>query len=202
MPKITSIKLRDDYTEIEYLETKQTQTVTSLLKDAMTPAPEFIANFKTLNSLANEICDGKLVGFKSYKVTQLWFKESKAGTIGCMMHVEVKLETNQRPLHFNTPMKYALPEERDASDFYLEGPSVDLLHKLEENALDFMNGVRAQGELNFENAENETVTPKGDKQPKKLSKNRKTCMDCNERSTMVIEGAGYCDKHGKAKLIE
>lgn len=103
MPKITSIKISQEHTEIEYLETKQTQTVTSLLKDAMTPTPEFVANFASLASLANEICDGKLLSFKS------------------------------------------LP-------------------------------------------------------PKKLRKNRKTCMDCSAPSTMVIEGDGYCDEHGKAKL--
>lgn len=197
MPKITSIKLRDEHTEIEYLETKQTQTVTSLLKDAMTPAPEFVANFAALASLANEICDGKLLGFKSFRVTQLWFKENKNGAAGCMMHVEVKLETNNRPLHFNTPPKYALAEGQEESDHCLEGHSVDLLKKLEQNALDFMHGVRAQKELNFD-APPEAAT--ATEPPKKLRKNRKTCMDCSEPSTMVIEGDGYCEAHGKAKL--
>lgn len=200
MPKITSIKLRDDHTEIEFLETKQTQTVTSLLKDAMTPAPEFVANFAALKTLANEICDGHLINFKSYKVTQIWFKENQQGAAGCMLHIEIKLETNTRPLHFNTPVKYALSEEQEASEFYLEGTSIDLLKKLEQNALDFMHGVRAQAELNFsEKTEEPQETKNAESKPRK---NRKTCMDCNDPSAMVIDGQGYCKKHGKQHLID
>jgi len=43
--------------------------------------------------------------------------------------------------------------------------------------------------------------PAADNGKPRMRKNRKTCYDCNKASSMVIEGVGYCEEHGKERLV-
>ena len=197
--EITSIRMNKDETEIGFIEARETQTITSTLVDAMTPAPEFQNAFKRLQTLANEILNGllKSEALKKIKVTKVNFKKNEAGAVGCIISLSAEIETSNRPFHFNTPLKFALAEGQEESEFYLSGKSVDLLHELQKLAADFMNGVRAQQSLALE----EKTESAPNEKPSKLPKNRKTCYNCNKASSMVIEGVGYCKEHGKAKLV-
>lgn len=226
--EVTSIKMTKDVTEIGFTEVHETQTITSTLVDAMTPAPEFQNAFGRLKNLANEVLNGllKCEAMKKVKPTKINFKKSEAGALGCIISLSAEIETSNRPFHFNTPLKFALAEGQEESDFFLSGKGIDLLNELQKLAGDFMNGVRAQQEL-FKPDENQKIgeattltlpkerfagksidqainkpkpevkqTPIG----RRIRKDRKTCYDCNQPTTMVVEGTGYCEEHGNARL--
>jgi len=210
--KINSIKINKDETEIVFTEANGTKTMTTTIVDAMTPAPEFTSAFGKLKTLANEVLNGLLrsEAFKKIKPVRVKFKENDKGAIGCIITMSAEIPTSQRPFHFNTPLKFCLSEGQEESEFFLSGKSADLLDELQKLAIDFMNGMRAQGDL-FNAQESEAASaaaaetkpqPAVDNgKPAKLRKNRKTCYDCNKASSMVIDGVGYCDEHGQAKLV-
>lgn len=207
--EINSIKMSKDETEIIFTEASGTQTLTTTIVDATTPAPEFVNAFGKLKTLANEVLNGllKSEAFKKVKPIRIKFKENDKGAIGCIVTMSAEIETSQRPFHFNTPLKFCLAEGQEESEFFLSGKSADLLAELQQFAKDFMNGVRAQGDL-FNATEPEAApaaapeTAVDNGKPAKLRKNRKTCYDCNKASSMVIDGIGYCDEHGQAKLAQ
>jgi len=147
--EITSIRMNKDETEIGFTEAHGTQTITSMLIDAMPPAPEFQNAFERLKTLANEVLNGllKCEALKKIKATKVNFKKNEAGAIGCIVSLSAEIETSNRPFHFNTPLKFALAEGQEESEFYLSGKGVDLLHELQKLAGDFMNGVRAQADM-------------------------------------------------------
>lgn len=160
--EITSIRMNKDETEIGFTEAHGTQTITSMLIDAMPPAPEFQNAFERLKTLANEVLNGllKCEALKKIQTTKVNFKKNEAGAIGCIISLSAEIETSNRPFHFNTPLKFALAEGQEESEFYLSGKSVDLLHELQKLAGDFMNGVRAQADM-FGNDEPQPKLGKG-----------------------------------------
>lgn len=197
--EITSIKMTKEVTEISFVEIKGTQTVQSVMVDATTPAPEFVNAFQRLKTLGNEITNGwfKSDAIKKYRVNKVGFKKSETGALGCYLHCTVEFENSNRPLNLNTQVKYSMleGEEEKESDYRLSGKAIDLLHELQHLAGDFMNGVRAQQTLALESPAAST------EKEKPLRKGRKTCYDCNKASSMVVDGVGYCEEHGKAKLV-
>jgi len=147
--EITSIKMTKEITEISFVEVHETQTVSSVLVDAMTPAPEFVNAFMRLKPLGNEITNGwfKSDAVKKYRVNKVGFKKSEAGALGCYLHCTIEFENSNRPLTLSTQVKYSLIEGAEKSEFCLSGKAVDLLNELKQLASDFMNGVRAQQTL-------------------------------------------------------
>lgn len=196
--EITAIKMTKESTEISFVEVHGTQIVKSVLVDAGKPAPEFENAFWRLKTLGNEITNGwfKSEAVKEYRVNKVGFKTNEAGALGCYLHCTVQFENSNRPLNLNTQVKYSLAEGAEESEFCLSGEAVDLLNELRRLAGDFMNGVRAQKTLALE-------TPAASTEKEKpLRKGRKTCYDCSKASSMVVDGIGYCDEHGKARLVE
>ena len=213
--QINSIKMKKEVTEITFTDTRNTQTITSVIVDATTPAPEFLNAFERLKTLANELTNGwfESDAVKNFRVNKVGFKTNEQDALGCYLHCTVEFENSNRPINLNTQVKYALADGAEESEFCLSGEAVDLLHLLQRLANDFMNGVRAQTELDLtQNVPNVPQLPAGNKTyvnmgseavtaPKRLRKNRKTCYDCNKASSMVIDGVGYCDEHGQARLV-
>lgn len=198
--EIQKIKITPDLVVINHKETNGTKSNEVQTKDSALPAPELQTAWSQLATLANEIIDQQLARFK-FKVTSITFKRDKLDNLGCMLHLEVALETSNRPWHSNTPIKYALPEGLPESPKYLSGEAVDLLNKLQDLAKKYINGVKAQKDAFEENTAEEAVHTQPPTTKKRLRKNRKTCYDCNEASTMVIDGVGYCQTHGKTRLV-
>lgn len=204
--EIQKIKITSDLVVINHKETNGTKSNEIETKDSALPAPEFQAAWGQLSTLANEICDSKLAAFK-FKVTSITFKRDKLDNLGCMLHLEVQLQTSSRPWHSNTPVKYQLPEGLDESSKYLSGEAIDLLTKLQALAKAYINGVKAQKDMFTQDAPPKEITQGEEAQriiegkKPKLRKNRKTCFDCRRPSTMVIEGVGYCDEHGQTRLV-
>jgi hypothetical protein len=147
--EIQAIKMNKEVTEIVYVQAHGTQTVTSVLVDATTPAPEFVNAFQRLTTLGNEITNGwfKSEAVKKYRVNKIGFKKSEAGALGCYLQCTVEFENSNRPLNLNTQVKYSLVKGTEESEFCLSGKAVDLLNELKSLAQDFMNGVRAQKDL-------------------------------------------------------
>lgn len=202
--EIQKIKISPDMVVINHKESNGTKSNEVETRDSALPAPEFQAAWNKLATLANEIIDCKLAAFK-FKITSITFKRDKLDNLGCILHIEVQLETSSRPWHSNTPVKYQLPEGLDESPKYLSGEGIDLLNKLQDLAKKYINGVKAQQELEFESnnepaTEVATIQPPTDEKKKRLPKNRKTCFDCNKPSKMIIENIGYCLEHGQVKM--
>src|SRR5574342_8401 len=215
--EIQKIKISPDVVVINHKESNGSKSDDVETKDSATPAPEFQTAWNQLSTLANEICDGKLDIFK-FKVSSITFKRDKLDNLGCMLHIEVQLETSSRPWHSNTPVKYALPEGLDESPKYLSGEGLDLLNQLQDLAKKYINGVKAKQDMfvdtkpaateqKFAGRPIESVinapkpevkqTPIG----KRIRKDRKTCYDCSQPSSMVIDGIGYCEEHGQARMV-
>src|SRR5574342_15134 len=223
--EIKKIKISPDVVVINPMESNGTKSDEVETKDSATPAPEFQSAWNQLSTLANEICDSKLDTFK-FKVSSVTFKRDKLDNLGCMLHLEVQLETSSRPWHSNTPVKYALPEGLDESPKYLSGEGIELLNQLQDLAKKYINGVKAQQDM-FTEANATTENSQEDKMPKqkfagrsieniinapkpevkqtpigkRIRKDRKTCYDCSQPSSMVVDGIGYCEEHGQARMV-
>lgn len=216
--EITKIKLNKELTEVFYVVAEGTATEERHRKDAKTPAPEFAASFASLKTMANEITEGwvNTTPVKSFRVNLIGFKKDQGGHEGCFLNITAEFKHSNRPISFNTMVKYSVPdgvEDETKLENYLSGKAVDLMNDLKTHAQDWMNGVRAQAVLDLVpnipdaptlHAGNKTYDDAGAEKvaaPKRLRKGRKTCYDCAKPSTMVVEGIGYCQEHGTAKLV-